>query len=349
MTDPQNKILSLPPDLCNAIAHGFGIKLYSAEQCRGVWRLGTSDGFKYLKRSKLEAPDLHFIYEALEYLIFQNFHHVPRLALSRMGEPFVTHQNHHYLLTNWYFSQELDFGVTNDLKEAARFLARFHLAGQGFIPCREHYWRTCWFGWPVKLENRLGQLQEFRKIALMEKERSTFSRLYLSFFDSYFHQAEACLNALLNSSYYEVALIDSKIKSLCHHDFSSRNLLRSTERQIILVDFDYCLRDLRIHDLINLLIRNLKHHDWDPAICRLILKEYHQIRKLTPEEIQVMYVILGWPQEFWQVGLQYYFEKLPWPSERFLKKLQSKIQAQLLWERFLEEFPKNNGIYSLKR
>jgi CotS family spore coat protein len=335
-----------PDDLITSVAGGFGLDLLKSVSYRGVWRLETSAGFKYLKRSKLSTVELQFIYEALEYLTAQTFTRVPRLALSKSGEPFWVHQGKIYILTDWYFSRELDFNLMMDLKQAARFLAEFHLIGTGFTPSREETTRTCWFNWPAKLETRLRQLQNFRKIALAEKETSSFSRLYLRNFEPHYRQAMLSFEALLDSPYYQVAAAESKVKSFCHHDFSSRNLLRTFDNQLLLVDFDYCLRDIRIHDIINLLVRNLKHQEWSHEICRFILREYHQVTRLTPEEMEVMYILLSWPQDFWQVGLQYYDEKLPWPYERFFKKLQSKINSRPARDNFLREFPLQNGIYT---
>jgi CotS family spore coat protein len=322
----------------------YGLKIYRVNSFRSVWRLKTNDGFKYLKRSKLNPHDLLFIYKILEYLTSQAFNHVPRLALNRTGHPYILDQTGIYILTDWYFSKELDFEILMDLKQAANFLARFHLKSRGFTPGPDHINRTCWLNWPAKLEFRLQQLQNFRRLALAEKETSAFSRLFLRHFEPYYREALASYDMLLNSPYPEVATIESRRKSFCHHDYSGRNLLRTYENRLILVDFDYCLSDLRIHDLINLLARNLKHTGWNSWVAGFILREYHQTSPLAREEMEVMHVLLCWPQEFWQVGLQYYVERLPWPKERFLKKLESKINARFARSQFLKEFPEKNGV-----
>jgi Ser/Thr protein kinase RdoA (MazF antagonist) len=121
--------------------------------------------------------------------------------------------------------------------------------------------------------------------------------------------------------------------------------LRLSDGQLCLVDFDYAIRDLRIHDLINLLVRNLRHNEWHLDVCNLILHEYHRRSKLSADEIEVMHILLSWPQDFWQVGLQYYVEQLPWPAKRFLHKLEHRIEARFMREKFLSQFPQNNIIY----
>jgi CotS family spore coat protein len=327
------------------IIEKYGLHLKTYKPCRRVWRVETDAGYKYLKKSKLSPAEIKFIYEAQEYLYHNSFDNIPRLARSKFGEPFVSEENGLYILTDWYFGTELDFRILMDLKQASRFLAEFHLRSAGFQPSEPDQQRTCWLNWPQKFEQRLEELQDFRRLANLEKESSAFSRLYLRNFEPYYRQAELSYQALLKSPYPEVALAASQNVSFCHHDYSGRNVLRTFHNRLFLVDFDYCLRDLRIHDLINLLVRNLKHNEWRPELSSFILEEYQQISQLTPEEIEVMYVLLCWPQDFWQVGLQYYYEKLPWPKERFIKKLQHKIDYRAARNKFLAEFPARYALH----
>lgn len=328
----------LSPAILGEIVRKFGQKVYKIDSCRKIWRLQTSAGYKYLKRSKLTPADVWFIHDALQYLSRRNFNHVPGLAVSQSGDPFVIHETGLYILTDWYFSYELDFRVLGDLREAARFMAEFHLAGQGFTPNHPSSPRSAWFSWPGNLSARITQLQDFRRLAQFERKASPFSRLYDDYFDPFYREAITSYQALLRSPYPEVAQLESKKKRLCHHDYSGRNLLRTFNNQLLLVDFDYCLRDIRIHDLLNFMIRNLKHTDWNGESCRVILREYQQVDPLAPEELEVLRILAHWPQDFWQVGHQYYYEKLPWPRERFLKKLERKINSRQAREKFLKEF-----------
>ena len=336
-------------DSIAAVLTQFNLKLHNYQPIRKVWRVKTDAGFKYLKKSRLSPAELEFIFEALEYLNARSFPNVLRLALSKNGTPFAEYRGELYILTDWVFSREMDFGILMDLKQASRFLAEFHLRSQGFSPLVNLPARTAWLNWPSKLELRLRQMDHFRELALSQRNTSDFSRLYLSYFDYYRNQGETAYQGLQNSPYQEVAQTAAANRCFCHHDFSGRNLLRAFDGRLILVDFDYSLSDLRIHDLINLVVRNLKHSHWDLDICRFILKEYHQVAALTAAEIEVMRILLIWPHDFWQVGLQYYYEKLPWPQERFFKKLESQINDQKDRERFLREFPRVMGLNNRSR
>lgn len=327
-----------------AIADQYGLEISNAVEHRKVWRLQTPCGVKYMKKSKLSPAELRFIHEALEHLHRCGFNQAVRYLLNRNGEPFLQTGSSLYVLTDWYEGHELNFQILMDLKQAASLLARFHLASRGFEPENPPTGRTGWSDWLTQWEQRIRQLREFRALACGDRE-STFSRLFLRYFELFYRQANASCQSLCHSPYNQVAQAASCQCGFCHHDYSSRNLLRTWNCQLMMIDFDYCLRDIRIHDLVNLLVRNLKHLDWQTEISRFILTEYHRVSPLEPEELRVMHVILSWPQDFWQLGLQYYHEKLPWPPERFVKKLESRIAMRFHRERFLKQFPEQNGVH----
>ncbi len=324
----------------------FGLQFKTCQAYRRIWQVKTNEGTKYLKKSKLSAADLRFIDEAQLYLYGQNFTNLPKFIRNSQNEPFVRYKDHLYILTTWYFGTELDFRILMDLKQASRFLADFHTKSAGFEPRIPNPDRTCWLGWPQKLAERIKQMQDFQRLANLEKDSSIFSRLFLRNFSPFYHQAVTSYEALLKSPYPAVAEAASISLSFCHHDYSGRNILRTFQEGLLLVDFDYCLLDMRIHDVINLLVRNLKHNGWRLEISNFILSEYQTVSKLTQEELEVMYVLLCWPQDFWQVGLQYYYEKLPWPKERFIKKLNHKIYYRAPRNRFLTEFSHKYQIKS---
>jgi CotS family spore coat protein len=343
----NNSQSGLDAAVLDAVTQHCGLPVLSCRQHRKVWRLKTDGAPLYLKKTKLTPCELQFINAALTHLYRQGFARTPPLLTNFRGEPFIRVANDIYILTPWLNGRELDFRLFMDLKQASSFLAQFHLHSRGFTPPPQ-LTRTGWPDWPSLLTSRISQLKDFCRFARAEKETITFSRLYLRYFEPFYRQAVLSLERLAAVPYREVSATARQQSGFCHHDYSGRNILRTYDNGLSLVDFDYCLQDIRIHDLINLLVRNLKHNNWRPELCRLILTTYHQEAALTVEEIRVLQVLLSWPQDFWQIGLQYYVEKQPWPPGRFLKKLEHRVRQRLEREHFLKEFPERNGVYAWK-
>ena len=329
------------------IVNQFGLRLIRSANCRKAWCCLTSAGYKYLKKFTLGVADLCFIHQVLEYLHQRSFTQAPRFRASQDGAPFVKHQQELYVMTDWCCGRELRFRQRDDLQAAIGLLAEFHRQGAGFIPQQPAPERTAWFGWLAKWQTRINQLNEYYNLAKQTQNSSAFSRMYLRPFESYYQQALSSYHLLLNSAYWDLAVTAANEHHLCHHDFSQRNLLRTPAQSLFLVDFDYCLSDLRIHDLINLMLHNLKHCQWNPSICQFILAEYHRLSPISQEETAVMSIFLNWPQDFWQLGHQYYSESLDWPQERFLKKLEHILALRQARDAFLKSFPLQNGLYRI--
>jgi CotS family spore coat protein len=343
----SNSQSGIDPAIRFAVMQHYGLAVRSSRQYRKVWRLETGQTSLYLKKTKLNPTKIHFIHAALTHLKQQGFDQAPPLMINSQGEPFIRGTDGLYVLTSWLNGRELDFRLFMDLKQASTFLARFHLHSRGFTPPPPAV-RSDWPDWPNQLAFRITQLKDFCRLAQAQKETAPFSRLFLRYFEPFYRQAVASWERLLTTPYPEVAATARQQSGFCHHDYSGRNILRTYDNRLALVDFDYCLQDIRIHDLINLLVRNLKHNNWRMELCRLILTTYHQTAALTPAEVEVMQVLLSWPQDFWQIGLQYYVEKLPWPAERFLKKLEHRIRQRFEREQFLKEFAEHNGVHRWK-
>jgi hypothetical protein len=47
---------------------------------------------------------------------------------------------------------------------------------------------------------------------------------------------------------------------------------------------------------------------------------------------------MEFPQDFWQIGIQYYWENQPWGEEFFIKKLEKILEDREDKQNFIDEF-----------
>ena len=68
------------------------------------------------------------------------------------------------------------------------------------------------------------------------------------------------------------------------------------------------------------------------------MDEYDETFSIYKSDIEVMAAFMEFPQEYWQIGIQYYWEKKNWGEEFFLKKLEKmnedKVDRQILIDEF---------------
>ncbi|NLG83601.1 MAG: CotS family spore coat protein [Firmicutes bacterium] len=298
----------------------WGLTLYEVARVRKVWRLKTEAGFLCLKPSRLSSLDLLFVERLVAHARQGGFTRAAAAIPTRDGHHFVAAGGFSYLLFPWFAGREAAFAREDALLAAIVPLAAFHRAGSGFIPYRSDPARVRWGTWPVLLAARLAQLYEFGERARM-LSASPFGILYARLFSHYVAQAEEALRLLKVSPYEELAEEGARRRMVCHHDPSPRNFILDEEGRAFLLDFEYALADLRLHDLANLLLRLLRRHGWRPEVARKVIGAYHRENPLDERELAVLYPFLLWPQDFWQIGRQFFAERLPWPSERFFETL----------------------------
>ena len=305
------------------LAEGWGIIPISAERVRKVWRIETPAGVFCLKRSGLSPNDALFVERLVAHARRRGFARAPAAIPDRRGAPFLEYGGAIYLLFPWIDGREADFDREENLASAVAVLAEFHRAGAGFVPYRSDPERVRWGAWPALFAARFAQLCEFGARAAMVQS-SPFCRLYGHLFPYYLAEADRALRLLTASPYQRVTEEGLCRRTVCHHDPSPRNLLIDTEGRPFLIDFEYSLADLRLHDLANLLLRLLHRHGWRPEVARKVIGFYHRENPLDERELAVLYPFLLWPQDFWQIGLQFFAERLPWPPERFLDTLRRR-------------------------
>lgn len=308
------------------LARHWGLSFRGGERVRKVWRLRTDRGTYCLKRSVLGPEELLFIEAVQRHLARRGFRGVLPPLPTLGGMPYAAGVEGIFVLYPWQDSQEADFDQPRDLALAVETLAELHERSGGFVPYRGDAHRVRWGLWPEILAARRNQLAEFGARAAAGSRESLFCARYARLFPYYYAQAGRALAALAASPYGALCAEAVAERSICHHDYSARNILLNAERRPTVVDFDYCLADLRLHDLANLILRRLRHGRWRPERAAEVLDLYHRCRPLDEREYAVLHPFLLWPQDFWQVGLQYFLEELPWSKERYLETLRKKTE-----------------------
>ncbi len=128
--------------------------------------------------------------------------------------------------------------------------------------------------------------------------------------------------------------------AFCHHDLAHHNIIINKE-EAYFIDFDYSIIDLKVHDLCNFINKAIKNSVYDLDKCELILKEYQSTNTLQNSELQVLYGLLSFPQNFYEIARDYYTRRKNWDEEVFLDKLKSRLELKDDNIQFLGEFKKS--------
>jgi len=186
------------------------------------------------------------------------------------------------------------------------------------------------------LKDKLSRMEYFYKIGTFTD--TDFSRLFIKNYKSYEEEAEKSIQVLENSSYFKLCR-DEKFIALNHHDLAHHNMIINEDKAYFL-DFDYSVIDLRVHDLSNFINKTNRYFNYDFEKCQSILNEYNKGSALCTEEINVLFGMLRFPIDIYNLANNYFTKNKSWGEDEFLNKLISKTERNELRKIFLKEFEK---------
>ncbi|MDF2892767.1 MAG: CotS family spore coat protein [Clostridia bacterium] len=320
------------------IEEHYGFKIRNMDQIKNIYKAETDKGVKCIKRAHMSPSYFLFMYSAVNYLHENGFVGVIPYNTCLDGSICVEEDKYIYYVVNWEESRECKFKNPEDLKAIIKTAAEFHDATIGYRIPEGAKPRIFYNRWTTKFNKKCIELLEFSK-AIEEKEyMDEFDEIFAKHLTYFWNQGRESIDLLNNSAYSKISLASQALGEFCHHDMANHNFLRTPENKIYMIDFDYCIMDTRLHDVASIVIRNMRHGVWDLNKAYFILNEYGKYYPLSDEDLGVIKAFMVYPQDFWQVGLQYYVEHQPWAMDYFLLRLKRIIEDKEIREKFLKEF-----------
>ena len=160
---------------------------------------------------------------------------------------------------------------------------------------------------------------------------------FLDWIDYFYNLGEDALNKL-NISKYGQLVEEAKVNgNFCHHDYTHSNIILNDEKTYI-INFDSCCMELKVYDLTNLLRRKMRKCKWDVNEAKNILEEYASIEELKENEIEVLKIMLQFPQKFWRIANKYYNSRHGWAEKIYMAKLNEVIEEVEYHRKFMDNF-----------
>ncbi len=318
----------------------MGLKIKQIIPVRSVYRIVTDKGFFCLKKLRFPIEDMNFIFEAVEHLRGKGFRNAFRIVKQENGDNFISFKGEKYFITEWIDGRECDFLNPVDLDAAIEVLACLHKASEGYAPdvCPID---RCYYGkWPEKFRRRIDEMKVIKEQVLSKQEKSDIDKIYLDYVDMCINDGEDALKLLSKTDYEGISSEVSRKGSFIHHDFAHHNILHTFDGRTYVVDFDYCIKDIRMHDVGSLIIRNLKKSNWDIDKALDIIESYDRRNPVSSEELKVLAPFFLFPQDFWMISRQYYIERKAWDEEDYVDKMNTKSEYTLMRRKFIEEYEK---------
>lgn len=318
----------------------YGVNVSNIEPLKNIYKLDISNKEFCLKVIKYEFGHFFFILSAIKHLQENGFHKIPEIIKTQEGMDYIELEGNYAYLTPWVNARHCNYDNPLDIKKAALKLAELHIKSRGFNVTKEMKPRIGWLKWIETYKTRKNEILDFKHRISKKEKPSKFDEMYLEIMDDELKRADRAIENLINSSYVENMKKEIKDRSFCHHDYAYHNVLIDNDNQVNIIDFDYCILDTHLHDLSSLLIRRMKYGKWDLKNVVEILDIYSSINEVYNDDIPIMAAFMEFPQDYWQRGIQYYWEQKPWGEEFFIKKLEKYIEDREQKQELIEQFRK---------
>ncbi|MGL4570272.1 MAG: CotS family spore coat protein [Clostridium sp.] len=319
------------------IEREYGIEVKTIEKVKHTYKINGNEGY-CLKVSQYKFPHFYFILSSMNHLRDNGFNSVLEILKTKSGKQYVEIDGKYAYLTDWIKSRQSDFNNLEELSLVSNKLSELHKFSCGFNITPVMKPRIYWFSWINTFKTRINEIRDFQNRISQKAYKNDFDILYLSSLEEEIDRGCRSIKGLEKCKYFEIMQEQVMKRGFCHHDFANHNILIDDNEEIKIIDFDYCILDSNIHDLASLMIRSMKGDKWDKSIANVILDSYSKNIILTKDEFEMMKEFMRFPQDFWQIGLQVYWEQQPWGEEFFINKLNRYLNDRDQRERFINNF-----------
>lgn len=320
------------------VEENYSLIADNIEKVKNSYKITTKDERLCLKAVNYKFSHFYFIYSAMKHLQNKGFYDIPEFIKNKDGVEYGSIDEKYVYLTKWIPSRVSNFDNPLELIMVAEELSKLHQYSRGFTLKNSMKPRIGWFSWPYVFETRKNEILDFKNRINQKAYKSNFDLLYLDNVNKEVVRAEKSIIGLQKNNYVNIMEKEVFSCGFCHHDYAHHNILINNDKNINIIDFDYCILDSHLHDLCSLLIRAMKDGKWDEEKADLILNAYKANMEVCRDEIPIMREFIRFPQAFWQIGLQVYWEQQPWGEEFFLNKLEKYIDDCENREKFINSY-----------
>lgn len=316
----------------------YSLNVDNIEKVKNSYKIITKDEGYCLKVIKYQFSHFYFILCAMKHLQGNGFNNIPEFIMNKDKKEYGSIDGKYAYLTKWIPSRVSNYDNPIELAMVSSELAKLHQCSKGFNLEKNMKPRIGWFSWGNVFETRKNEIIDFKNRINQKAYKSDFDLLYLENIEREIKRAEKSIIGLQKNNYVKIMEREVFKRSFCHHDYAHHNILIDDNKNINIIDFDYCILDSHLHDLCSLLIRNMKNKKWEKEKCDLILDAYSENMEVKQDEMPIIREFIRFPQTFWQIGLQVYWEQQPWGDDFFLNKLEKYLEDCMEREEFINSY-----------
>ncbi len=346
----------------------YRLKVYNIYRARGAFLLETDCGLKLYKCFEGSRNRALFENKVKEHL-YQNGYFNTDLFVRTLEDDIVSEDSAgcQYIMKNWFWGEECNLKELSQIEMASANLAKLHCILRNVEFTKEQIEHNISADLTETFEKRNRELKRVRGYIRDKRQKNEFEISYLNYYDDFYEQGLLAAEKLANSSYAQMLAASIREQQVCHGNYTYHNIImlkNKTEamskayvppgwinRQplsvtdlsaacnqlIATTNFEKSYIGLQISDLYQFVRKVMEKNDWDILYGSNMIEAYDKIKPISKEELNILYVLLLYPEKFWKITNFYYNGKKAWVSGRNIQKLNSIGEQNVKKEMFLKK------------
>lgn len=327
----------------------YELSILTARKTRGGLLLETPDGPYILCRTEYGEGRLFRENTIKKALMARGYGLLDIFLENRQGKLVTSNvYGENFLVKKWFQGEECSLRSRMDVKRAAGHLGFLHGLLEGLWKDVEHVKKeneetelgiTKWReqeALPESFARKNRELAHIFRYITNKKKRNAFELRYLQVYEAFYEDCLEALEQVKTSACSQLYKEAAAAGRMVHGSYNQHKVLFSDEA-VFTMDFSKSEVGLPLMDVYHFLRKTMEKNNWNPALAKELLAAYQKQRKLLPEELELLKILLLYPEKFWKVANYYNNTRKTWLSERTLKKLEDAVVQLPRRKRFLRE------------
>jgi Ser/Thr protein kinase RdoA (MazF antagonist) len=271
-----------------------------------------------------------------------------------------------YIMKNWFWGEECNLKELSQIEAASANLARLHCILNDVDFTKEQLEHNISPDLMETFDKRNRELKRVKAYIRDKRQKNEFELTYLNYYDVFYEQGIQAANRLAKSAYSQLITDSIAKRNVCHGNYTYHNIimlksktdamsktyvppgwinkqpLMATElggggNFIATTNFEKAYIGLQICDLYQFVRKVMEKNDWDILYGSNIIEAYDRVKPISKEELNVLYLLLLYPEKFWKITNFYYNGKKSWVSGRNTQKLNTIGEQNAKKEMFLQK------------
>lgn len=345
----------------------YHLKTYNIYRARGAFLLETDCGLKLFKCFEGSRNRALFESKVKEHLTQHGYHNTD-LFVNTIDDDIISEDSAgcQYIMKNWFWGEECNLKELSQIEAASANLARIHSLLRDIDFSKEQLEHNIAPDLMETFDKRNRELKRVKAYIRDKKQKNEFELSYLNYYEVFYEQGLIASERLACSSY--TSLLEEAVRHhcVCHGNYTYHNIIMMRSKAeaisksyippgwinkqplsvtdlgndgglLATTNFEKSFIGLQIFDLYQFVRKVMEKNDWDILYGSNIIEAYDRIKPISKKELNVLYLLLLYPEKFWKITNFYYNGKKSWVSGRNTQKLNIIGEQNNKKEMFLQK------------